>query len=183
MHAHFLQLDSQVNKGLVGVERADGINETALYMRLLLCFQGCSNSSLQVGNVVQCIEDTEHAYAVLGSLSYESTNYIVGIMVVAQQILAAEQHLNRGVQVCLEGIKTLPWILVQETEAGIIGSTAPGFQCVVTDLVQSGQHRKHLLCTHASCQQGLMSITQYGLGNFYRTKICCTSGHIKHLLK
>ena len=151
MNTHLLQLLSQLYESLIGMEWTYSIYKTALYMWLLLCLQCCINSCTQISNIVQCIKNTEYTNAMLRSLSYESTNHIIRIVVVTQQILATQQHLDRSIQMCLQGIKTLPRILIQETQASIISCTAPCLKSIVADFVQGRKHWQHLLGTHTCC--------------------------------
>ena len=98
----------------------------------------------------------------------EALNNIVGIVVVAKEILAAEKHLNRCLEVLLEGVEALPRIFVEEAEAGIVRCAAPCLDCLVADAVEIFELRHHVLEAHARCTKRLMTITKDSLHNFNR---------------
>ena len=58
---------------------------------------------------------------------------------------------------------------LQEAEAGIEGDSAPALHGMVADLIHLVHNGQHLLRGHSCCDQTLVSVTQYGLGNFYRS--------------
>ncbi len=59
--------------------------------------------------------------------------------------------------------KAVKRILVQETQAGINGRAAPGFQAVKAHPVQDGRGREHLGGGHAGGGHGLMAVPQDGV--------------------
>ena len=63
-------------------------------MRLFLI--GCLYSGLQVAQIVQAVENTDDINTVGNGLLYEIFYYIVCIMIVSQDILSTEQHLQLG---------------------------------------------------------------------------------------
>ena len=73
-------------------------------------------------------------------------------MIVAEDVLTSEEHLKlRVLEVLTKHTKSLPWILLQETKAGIEGRTAPALYGVVTDLIHGVQNRLHLGARHTGC--------------------------------
>ncbi len=168
VNAHLLKLLCQLNEGFVGMEGADGVYEAALNMGLLFALEGFINGGLEIVDIVEGIEDTEYFDTVLGSLADESADDIVIIVIVAEKILAAEEHLDRGVlQVRAENVEALPGIFVQEAEAAVKCSTAPCFKGIIADSIKGIELRNHLLNAHAGSTQGLVSVTQDCFGNLY----------------
>ena len=64
-------------------------------MALLLL--GSLNGSLQVADVVEAVKNTDNINPVCDRLLNEVLYHIICIVVVAQDILSAEQHLQLGV--------------------------------------------------------------------------------------
>ena len=130
-------------------------------------FLGSLHSGLQVADIVQCIEDTDDIDTVCDGLLYEVFYYIIRIVTIAQNVLAAEQHLHLGILETIAHLaETLPRIFLQETKSRIESSAAPHLNCVVTNLIHLVDDRKHLLRGHTSCDQGLLTVTKNGLSNF-----------------
>ena len=103
---------------------------------------------------------------VLNGFTAEGVHHVVCIMLVAQNILATEQHLQFGIgQTLLQSTKALPRILVEKTHAGIEGGAAPAFQGVVPDGIQHLQSGQHILNGHAGSRLRLMSVPEDGIGD------------------
>jgi len=125
--AHGLDFFRQIHPHVDGVHRAGGVGDGALGVLASLAhgFDG----SVQVAWVVHGIEDTEHVHAVFGGTIDKPLYHIIRVMAVAQQVLAAQQHLLRGVgHGLLELADAVPGVFAQVTDTGIKGSAAPGFQ-------------------------------------------------------
>ena len=91
---------------------------------------------------------------------------IIRVVLVAQQVLAAQQHLQLGLgHVLFDGAQALPRILIQETHADVERRAAPAFYGPITNIVQDGQSRDHILQAHTGSRLGLMGITQDGICN------------------
>ena len=57
---------------------------------------------------------------------HEVLHHVVGIVLVAQDVLAAEQHLQLGVgQALAQLAQALPGVFVQKAQAGVEGGAAP----------------------------------------------------------
>ncbi len=70
-----------------GMHRAGGVTDRALGM-----FAGGlhgGDGDLQIANVVQRIEHAEHIDAIAGGLGDEGSHHVIGIMPIAEQVLAA----------------------------------------------------------------------------------------------
>ena len=88
---HVLDLSGDVLPVVQGVGVAQGVAQRDLRMALLLV--GSLHRGPQVADIVQAVENTDDVNAVGDGLLYEVFHHVVGVMVVAQDILAAEQHL------------------------------------------------------------------------------------------
>ena len=85
-------------------------------------------------------------------------------MTVTENVLSAEEHLKLGVlAVILDGTKSYPRILLEESEAGIEGSAAPSLKRMVTNLIHIIEDRNHLFGGHSGRCKRLMSITENSL--------------------
>ena len=112
------------------------------------------NRGLKVSGIVESVENTDFINTVSDGLLNKIFNNIVGIMTVAENILTSEKHLEFCVlDVCTYSAKPFPRIFIQEAKASVKCSTAPRFERVVTDFVESFQNRKHLVDSHSRCNQ------------------------------
>ena len=60
MYTHLLELFRKLNEGFVRVVGADGVDETALYMRMFLGSQCSRNGRFEIRDIIECIEDAEY---------------------------------------------------------------------------------------------------------------------------
>ena len=153
MASHLFEFDRQLNEHFVGVHRADRVYETALDMRLFGTFERGADRHFQVANVVERIEDTEDADTACRGFLNELFYNIVGIMIIAEQVLTAQEHLDRGLEVLLQSVQTFPRIFIKETQARIKCCSAPSFKGVVPDGIKRLKLRKHIRNSHAGCKQ------------------------------
>ena len=125
-------------------------------------------SCLQVADIVQTVKDTDDVNTVGNGLLYKVLHYIICIVVISQNVLSAEQHLQLGVLKSVSQFpQSLPWIFLQETEAGIKGSAAPALNRMVAYLVHLINNGQHLLCGHSGCEQRLVGVTKDGFHNLH----------------
>ena len=145
----------------------DGIYNTALNM--CACIFSGTHCAFQVASIVKSIENTDDGYAVINRTVYKFAYNVIGIMVITQNVLTAQQHLNRGfAQVLFERAQTLPGILVKETQAGVKGGAAPGLQSIVAGVIKLFQCRQHIADAHSGGSKRLVAVTQDGFNYFYR---------------
>ena len=97
-------------------------------MRFFRALECCINRDFEVTNIVECIKDAEYANTMLGCLLNELLYHVVGVVVIAEQVLTAEKHLNWRLEVFLQDIQALPRILIKEAQAAIKRSTPPCFK-------------------------------------------------------
>jgi len=124
---------------------------------------GSLQSGADVAEIVQCVEDTQHVDAVLDGQLHELLHNVVVIVLVTQQVLAAQQHLEPGVRHSLaESAQALPGIFVQVTQAAVKGSAAPALDGIVAGLIHGGQDALHIGKSHTGSHQRLVCITKDG---------------------
>ena len=88
-------------------------------------------------------------------------------MVVAEEVLAAQEHLDRSLQMSLERVEALPRILIEEAQARVERSAAPSLEGLIADLVECFELREHVLDAHACRAQRLMAVAEDCLHDFY----------------
>ena len=164
IRTHLLQLAGQLHKVGLVVDGGHGIAEGGLHLPAV--FPGGLDGLLQIAHVVERVENADDVNAVFNALGAERVHHVVGIVLVTQNVLAAEQHLQLGVlHMLADGAQTLPRVLVQKTHAGIEGGAAPALQRIVADGVQRFQRGQHVLNGHAGGRLGLVGVTQDGVGD------------------
>ena len=133
-HAHLFKLLDHLDVLCGGVYGAGGVGDGAGgHCALLHSFL---DGDLEVVGVVECIEYADYVDAVFDRGANEAAHYIVGVVLVAEDVLAAQKHLELGVgHLCADLAQTLPRILAQKTQADIEGSAAPAFNGVESGLV------------------------------------------------
>ena len=90
---------------------------------------GRPNGRRHVANIIQGVEDAEDTHAVFNRQADELFHHVVGVMAVADQILSAQKHLQRGLgHVRLERAQAFPGVFVEETDTGVKSRTPPGLQ-------------------------------------------------------
>ena len=122
--AHLLQLHGQLDEVVLAVHGALGVADGSLHHAAVLLDE--LHGSFHVAGVVQSVENTHHIDAVFDGLLAEGLHHVVGIVPVAQDVLAAEQHLQLGVgQALFQGAQALPGVFVQKAHAHVEGGAAP----------------------------------------------------------
>ena len=150
---------------------------------ILICkygSRGVADSYLSVGSLFFCgfysgaevlyiikrVEDADDIDAVGDRTLNEIIEHVVGIMAVAQHVLAAEKHLELGLfAVVADGAEPLPRVLVEESQTTVKGSAAPALERIVAYLVHLVEYGEHLFGRHAGGYEGLVSVAQGGLGH------------------
>lgn len=151
------------HEGLDGVHRAGGVSDGALSV-FARCFYRLDGHP-QVTHVVHRIEDTEHVDAVDRGLGDESSDHVVAVVAITQQVLATQEHLQACVrQRRAQLAQTLPRVFFEETNAGVECCAAPDFQRPVADFVELVADRQHVFGAHARGEQRLVGVAQDGVG-------------------
>ena len=164
--AHGFDLPAERNEHLQIVDRTQRIADTALCMAA--CLETFVHSGLDVAQIVQRIENTDDIHAVLDALADKTAHGIIRIMVIAEQVLTAQQHLQLGVlHVRFDLAQTLPRILMQIAQAGIKGRTAPALNRVITGLIHLIENALEILKRHSRRNQRLLRVTQHRFGDVH----------------
>ena len=162
--AHLLQLLGHVHIVILVVNGGDGVGHSGLNGTAIL--DGGLDGLLQVAGIVQSVEDTDDVDTVLDGLGAEGIHNVVSVVLVAQNVLSTEQHLQLGVGHGLAQLtQTLPGIFVQEAHAGVEGCAAPALQRPVADGVQNFAGGDHILQTHTGGSLRLVCVTQDGISD------------------
>ena len=103
----------------------------------------------------------------------EPFDNVVGVMAVTQQVLATQEHLERGFgRFFLEQADAFPRVLVEETDAGVKSRSPPHLQGEKPHLVQFLGDGEHVFGFHPSGEQGLVRVTQDDVRNLQRIRVC-----------
>ena len=139
-------------------ERYGALN---VLLRLLDRLEG----RLEVALVVERVEDAEDVDPGFGRLLDEGLDDVVGVVPVADEVLAAEQHLKRGLlDPLLELDEPLPGILVEIARRHVEGRSAPDLHRMEADPVHLLRDGEHVLGAHASGDRGLMAVAEGRIG-------------------
>ena len=156
-HAHIL---------VQGVDRAGGVGDSAgsksaAAYRLL-------NGDLQVVDVVEGIENAHDVDAVFHRGADKAAHNVVRVVLVAQNVLATQQHLQLGVgHLGADLSQPLPGVLVQVAQAHVKGGSAPAFHRVESGLIHGLQYGLELVIAQTGGHQGLVGVAQHGFGKLY----------------
>ena len=164
VNAGLQQLFGEVEPGLQGVRRAGGVRKRTLGVGAVAAdrLQG----GLHVARVVHGIEDAEDVHAVFDGALHEALHHVVGVVAVAEQVLAAEQHLQRGLRHRLFQLAQAdPRVLAEKADAGVKGGAAPALKGAVADVVQLSGNGQHIVETQTGGEQGLVGVAQDDIGN------------------
>ena len=162
LYAHFLEI---LHHGYVlfqGVDRAGGEADGTGGVGPLL--DGLVDGYLQVAHIVQSVEDTDDVDAVLDGVLHEFTHHVIGIVLIAQDVLASQQHLELGIGHLGPDLpQPLPGVLLEITQAHVKGSAAPHLSGVVASLVHGLQNGLEFVIGEAGGDQRLVRVTQHCL--------------------
>ena len=124
-----------------------------------------SHGRFQVTQIVEGIEDAKHVDTGLGRTLDERLDDVIGVMAVAQQILAAQQHLlPRLGHGFLQLPQPVPRVFAEVTDAGVERGAAPTLERPETDGVELLGDRQHVVDAQAGREQRLMRVAQHELG-------------------
>ena len=152
INAHLLELLTHLNILLDRVNGRCCIADAALSVLAALLY--LVDADFDVSEVVESIEDTEDIHAVLCSLTAEKSYNIIRVVLVAQDVLTTDEHLERSLLADrLDLAESLPGIFVEVTEAGIKCSAAPALKRIVTCVVQLLQYAFKILERHTGSDE------------------------------
>ena len=146
------------------MRRAGGVAEGALGVGAVAAdrLQG----GLHVARVVHGIKDAEDVHTVFDGALHKALHHVIGVVAVAEQVLAAQQHLQRGLGHRLFQLAQAdPRVLAEEADAGVKGGAAPAFEGAVADVVERSCNRQHIVEAQTGGEQGLVGVAQDDIGN------------------
>ena len=121
---------------------------------------------LDIAHIVQRVEDADDVDAVFDGRGDKAADGVVRIVVVAQDVLPAQQHLEFGVlHVGLDGAQPFPRVLVQIAQAGVKGGPAPALDRVIAGLIHRVQDVDEVRGGHTGRHQRLLGVAQHRLGD------------------
>ena len=174
LHTHALQVLHHLNVLLQGVNRAGGEADGAGGVGALLV--GLVNGHLQIAHVVECVKNPDDVDAVLHGVLHKLAHHVVGVVLIAQDVLAAEQHLQLGVgHLGADLAQPLPGVLPQIAQAYVKGGAAPHLGGVEAGLIHGLQDGLKLVVGEAGCDQRLVRVAQYRLRKLYLSHVESTS--------
>ena len=125
--SHPLQFLRQVHEVLFAVYRGGRIAQRRLDPALILLHR--VDGLLQVPRVVQRVENSDHVDTVFDALLAERIHHVVCVVLVAQDVLTPEQHLQPRVRQRLTQLpQALPRVLAQKAHACVERRAAPALQ-------------------------------------------------------
>lgn len=155
--AHGDHFVGELGEGFDGVDGGGGVADGALDVAPGL-FDGLEGG-FEVSGVVEGIENAEDVHAVLDGAVAEFVDDVVGVVAVADGVLAAEEHLGGGVgEALFDFAEAFPRVFFEEAEAGVEGGAAPAFDGVVADGIHELEDGDHVLGAHAGGEKGLVAI-------------------------
>ncbi|CQI67154.1 Uncharacterised protein [Salmonella enterica subsp. enterica serovar Typhimurium str. DT104] len=146
------------------MRRAGGVGECALGVRAVAAY--CLQGGFHIARVVHGIEDAEHVHAVFHCPLNEAFHHVIGVVAVAEQVLAAQQHLQGSLRHgFFELAQAQPRVFAEKTNTGVKGGAAPALQRPVAHVIERGGNRQHIVKAQAGGEQRLVSVTQDDIGN------------------
>ncbi|GAS64468.1 hypothetical protein NGUA38_03067 [Salmonella enterica] len=146
------------------MRRAGGVTQGPLGVGAVAAHR--LQGGFHIARVVHGVEDAEDVHAVFHRAFDEALHHVIGVVAVAEQVLAAQQHLQRGFgHGFFEFAQAQPRVLAEETDAGVKGGAAPALQRAVAHVVELSGNRQHIVKAQAGGEQGLVGVTQDDVGN------------------
>ena len=173
LESHALEFLAHFHILFYGVHRTLGVADTAGGDGILGgILHGCIQRSFAVAEVVECVKDTDDVDAVLDGKLDELFHNVIMIVLISQQILSTQQHLQLVVgQVFPEFPQTFPRIFVQIPQTGVKGRTAPALNGIVPCLVHGRQNIGVVCIRQTGRHKRLVCITQNGFCELYFSHI------------
>ena len=166
VRAHLLQLDGHLHEVVLVVHGADRVAHGRLADAAV--FLGGLHGGFHVAGVVERVKNADDVDAVFDRQADELVHHVVAVVLVTQDVLTAQQHLQLGLGHGLaQRAQPLPRILVQEAKARVKRGAAPAFQRIVADSVQLLSCGEHILEAHPRRGLRLVRVAQNGVGNEY----------------
>ncbi len=124
---------------------------------------------LEVAEVVERVKDPDDVDAVVAGTLHEGFHHVVGVVLVAHQVLPAQEHGEGGLfDVFFEGADAFPGVFAQIAVHGVEGGSAPHFHAVKAHLVHQFRHVEHVFGAPAGGKQRLMPVAERQVLDLYR---------------
>ena len=155
--AHLLEPLGHLHELLDRVQRRGRVADRALGVLARAAYR--VEAPADVPDVVERVEDAEDVHAVLGRLVHEAIDDRILVVAVAQQVLAPQQHLQAGIGHQLaKRAQPLPRVLIEETDAGVVGGASPAFHAPVTRLIDVLAGPDQVFGRHPRGEQALVTV-------------------------
>jgi hypothetical protein len=159
----FTEIDPQVNRVHGTYRVRDGS------LGVLVDLDRRLDRRLEVPEIVQRVENPEDIDAVDRTALDELLHQVVSVMAVAENILAAKQHLLWRIRHGgFQAANALPRVFSEVANTGIEGRPAPGLDRPEADLVEFAGDRQHVVDPHTRRKQALVRVTKHEFGNTER---------------
>ena len=173
LESHTLELLAHFHILFDGVHRTLGIADTARGNGVLGgILHGRIQRGFAVAEVIECIEDPDNVDTVLDGQFDELFHNVIMIVLISQQVLSTQQHLQLVVgQVLPEIPQPFPRVFVQIPQTRVKGRTAPALNGIIPCLVHCRQNVCIVCIRQTGCHERLVCITQNGFRKLYFSHI------------
>ena len=142
----------------------DGVTDGSL--DVLAAGRDGLKGGLKIAGVIEGIKDAEDIDADFRGLPDECVDHIIRVVAVADEVLAAEKHHERGLgRDGLEEPDALPRVLIEESRHDVKGCAAPHLKGVEADIIQHADDLKDVRSPHSRGEDGLVAVTQCDVRN------------------
>ena len=139
VYAHIFKLFCHLCKSVESMNGALRIADCARYHSP--AFESGFGCRFEVAKIVECVEDTDNIDAVVNGFFHKHLDDFVGIVLVTQEVLTSQKHLEFGIRHCLAQVaQTLPRIFVEISQTYVKHRTAPALYGIISRLVHRGEN-------------------------------------------
>jgi len=136
---------------------------------------------LEIAEIVEGVEHAKDVDPVVAGALDEGLHHVVGVVLVAHQVLAAQQHRKgRVLDVFFQRADAFPGVLTQIAVHAVESGAAPNFHGVKAHLVHQFRNVEQILGAAAGGEEGLMPVAERQVLNFDRIGRLGTVGLIAH---
>ena len=148
------------------MDRAERIADAALCMAA--CLEALIHRDFNIAQIVERIKDADNVHAVFHAFAHKAAHRIIRIMMISEQILSAQQHLQfRVLQMRFDFSQALPRVLIEVAQATVEGGAAPAFNRMIAGLIHLIKNRLEIIKRHTGCDQRLLCIAQHSFGDMH----------------
>ena len=129
-------------------------------LRMLAAFLNRLVRLFQVSLVVQGVKYPEYINAHLRRLTNKGGHHIIRVMAVADQVLSAEQHLQRRVRhQFFQDTRPFPGVFIQKPGGHVKSSPTPHLHRIKPGFIHFSGNAHHILGAHPGGQVRLVPVT------------------------